>query len=126
MTLGMGNLGCLVDEKGQIAVVDEHGKIVRGVRRIRQEGQGRGGGGKIGNAVKMDGGAVVAVKVDDDARVKTGHVAKPSALVELDWKTLWNEGTDAVMDVPLGGVCEILYGEDRDSEDSDDLDDYYD
>ena len=26
---------------------------------------------------------------------------------------LWNEGTDAVMDVPLGGVCEILYGEGR-------------
>jgi len=31
-----------------------------------------------------------------------------------DWKTLWSEGTDAVMDVPLGGVCEVLYGEGRD------------
>ena len=30
----------------------------------------------------------------------------------LDWKTRWSEGTDAVMDVPLGGVCEILYGSD--------------
>ena len=29
----------------------------------------------------------------------------------LNWKTLWSEGTDAVMDVPVGGVCEILYGE---------------
>ena len=29
---------------------------------------------------------------------------------EVDWGTLWNEGTDAVMDVPVGGVCEILYG----------------
>lgn len=29
---------------------------------------------------------------------------------EVDWSTLWNEGTDAVMDVPVGGVCEILYG----------------
>lgn len=28
----------------------------------------------------------------------------------LDWKTLWSGGTDAVMDVPIGGVCEILYG----------------
>lgn len=28
----------------------------------------------------------------------------------LNWKLLWNEGTDAVMDVPVGGVCEILYG----------------
>ena len=29
---------------------------------------------------------------------------------DLDWRMLWNEGTDAVMDIPLGGVCEILYG----------------
>ncbi|KAL2050285.1 hypothetical protein ABVK25_009393 [Lepraria finkii] len=29
---------------------------------------------------------------------------------DVDWKTLWNEGTDAVIDVPMGGVCEILYG----------------
>lgn len=28
----------------------------------------------------------------------------------IDWRALWNEGTDAVMDVPVGGVCEILYG----------------
>ena len=28
----------------------------------------------------------------------------------IDWKTSWSEGTDAVMDVPVGGVCEILYG----------------
>ncbi|EXJ60672.1 hypothetical protein A1O7_04825 [Cladophialophora yegresii CBS 114405] len=27
-----------------------------------------------------------------------------------DWKLVWNEGTDAVMDVPIGGVCEVLYG----------------
>lgn len=33
---------------------------------------------------------------------------------EIDWRTLWNEGTDAVMDVPVGGVCEILYGAGRD------------
>ena len=30
---------------------------------------------------------------------------------ELEWRSLWSEGTDAVMDVPVGGVCEILYGE---------------
>lgn len=32
---------------------------------------------------------------------------------KLRWRELWNEGTDAVLDVPLGGVCEILYGEGR-------------
>ncbi|OAL50904.1 PIG-P-domain-containing protein [Pyrenochaeta sp. DS3sAY3a] len=30
----------------------------------------------------------------------------------VDWKALWSTGTDAVMDVPMGGVCEILYGDD--------------
>lgn len=28
---------------------------------------------------------------------------------EVEWKALWNTGTDAVMDVPIGAVCEILY-----------------
>jgi hypothetical protein len=27
-----------------------------------------------------------------------------------NWQLVWNEGTDAVMDVPIGGVCEVLYG----------------
>jgi hypothetical protein len=35
----------------------------------------------------------------------------------VDWKSLWSRGTDAVMDVPIGGVCEVLYGEDRLRED---------
>jgi phosphatidylinositol glycan class P protein len=28
----------------------------------------------------------------------------------VDWKGRWSTGTDAVLDVPIGGVCEILYG----------------
>jgi phosphatidylinositol glycan class P protein len=28
----------------------------------------------------------------------------------LDWAALWSIGTDAVMDVPIGGVCQVLYG----------------
>ncbi|KAI5850686.1 PIG-P-domain-containing protein [Tricharina praecox] len=35
---------------------------------------------------------------------------------DLDWRTLWSRGTDAVMDVPIGGVCEVLYGEGRERE----------
>ncbi|MCJ1417044.1 hypothetical protein MMC32_003383, partial [Xylographa parallela] len=30
---------------------------------------------------------------------------------EGKWAARWSEGTDAVMDVPVGGVCEILYGD---------------
>ncbi|EEH17442.1 hypothetical protein PABG_00005 [Paracoccidioides brasiliensis Pb03] len=29
---------------------------------------------------------------------------------KLEWKYIWSEGTDAVMDIPVGGVCEVLYG----------------
>ncbi|GAM86880.1 hypothetical protein ANO11243_049010 [Dothideomycetidae sp. 11243] len=32
----------------------------------------------------------------------------------MDWRGVWDEGTDAVMDIPVGGVCEVLYGEGRD------------
>ncbi|VZH87128.1 unnamed protein product [Fusarium fujikuroi] len=37
----------------------------------------------------------------------------------LRWREIWSEGTDAVMDIPLAGVCEVLYGEGReDGEDA--------
>lgn len=39
-----------------------------------------------------------------------------------DWKSIWSHGTDAVMDVPLGGVCEVLYGDGGDDEDLKDQD----
>lgn len=35
---------------------------------------------------------------------------------KLNWKEIWGEGTDAVLDVPVGGVCEVLYGQERDEE----------
>lgn len=38
----------------------------------------------------------------------------------LRWREIWNEGTDAVMDIPLAGVCEVLYGEGRGEADDDD------
>lgn len=34
-----------------------------------------------------------------------------SQMDQADWLSLWDEGTDAVMDVPLGGVCQILYNQ---------------
>ncbi|KAF3918940.1 hypothetical protein ABW20_dc0106948 [Dactylellina cionopaga] len=43
----------------------------------------------------------------------------------VDWKDYWSTGTDAVMDIPIGGVCEVLYGEGRDDTDPLTLDPYY-
>ena len=62
----------------------------------------------------VDEAAHVAV-LDSHGRIqrkdgRTGAAIGINDAKDIDWRTLWNEGTDAVMDVPLGGVCEILYG----------------
>lgn len=57
----------------------------------------------------------------------TSTAAAASSTIVADWKdSIWNQGTDAVMDIPIGAVCEILYGAaaaggtDDDDETSDD------
>ncbi|GAB7343691.1 hypothetical protein MBLNU457_1676t1 [Dothideomycetes sp. NU457] len=95
LTLGLGRVECLVDETGAIAVVDGEGRIVRRGRDGAEKGTGGVAGGK-----RKGGGSRDEGETDGGQKV-------------LDWKMLWNEGTDAVMDVPIGGVCEVLYGEDR-------------
>lgn len=62
----------------------------------------------------VDEAAHVAV-VDAKGRIRRKGRGGEGKLVEgqsggLEWRGLWSEGTDAVMDVPVGGVCEILYG----------------
>ena len=62
----------------------------------------------------VDEAAQIAV-VDSKGRIrKQGGPSRggddlPDAST-VDWKSLWNEGTDAVMDIPVGGVCQVLYG----------------
>lgn len=56
--------------------------------------------------------------VDEQGKIavipQEGRVGKK----RVDWRdTVWNKGTDAVMDIPIGGVCEILYGGDGDRRD---------
>ncbi|KAF2158217.1 PIG-P-domain-containing protein [Myriangium duriaei CBS 260.36] len=41
---------------------------------------------------------------------------------KVRWTEVWDEGTDAVMDIPVGGVCEVLYGEGREREEDEDED----
>jgi len=97
LTLPMASVENVVDEAANVAVVDAKGRI------LAKRGRGRGGErGKEGAKVVGTGRA---------GQAKAGGVRG-----KLDWRTLWNEGTDAVMDVPVGGVCEILYGEGRESD----------
>jgi len=104
LTLPMNHLECLVDEAANIAVLDSQGKIVRDDRpswqvasdEAAQKGKGKKGRGRHGGHSRQA----------SLTKVQTNH--------DLDWRELWNEGTDAVMDIPIGGVCEILYGGDDD------------
>ena len=64
----------------------------------------------------VDEAADIAV-LDHHGKIKRkgsrdGTAFLPQDAMGIKWETLWNEGTDAVMDVPVGGVCEILYGQD--------------
>ncbi|KAL4864536.1 PIG-P-domain-containing protein [Aspergillus spectabilis] len=75
----------------------------------------------------VDEVANVAV-IDGKGRRRPGGAAKmrPGATYfqimgpqnrRVTWREIWSEGTDAVLDVPVGGVCEVLYGQERDDED---------
>ncbi|KAI1175556.1 PIG-P-domain-containing protein [Nemania sp. FL0916] len=66
----------------------------------------------------VDEAAKIAT-LDSRGRIRSkgaGNGAERKQMTEetarsLDWKSVWNRGTDAVMDVPLAGVCEVLYGD---------------
>jgi phosphatidylinositol glycan class P protein len=94
LTLPMSSVETIVDDAAQIAVVDAMG-------RFRAE------------ARRAEGGR----RRERDAGRGEGLVTPAGG---LNWKQVWNHGTDAVMDIPLAGVCEVLYGEGREvREDSD-------
>ncbi|KAI0966427.1 PIG-P-domain-containing protein [Xylaria arbuscula] len=72
----------------------------------------------------VDEAAKIAT-VDAKGRIRLKATAERKPMTEetarqLDWTNIWNKGTDAVMDVPLAGVCEVLYSglidEDKDND----------
>jgi phosphatidylinositol N-acetylglucosaminyltransferase subunit P len=97
LTLPMRSCENLVDEAGMIAIVDT----------------------KTRKIVKKAGGILDAKSI---ASTPTGKKkSEPTKLSttfevgeDVNWKDLWSISTDGVMDVPIGAVCEILYGEGRD------------
>lgn len=70
----------------------------------------------------VDGAGALAV-IDSKGRLRGSgkREKKRDAAGRLRWREVWNEGTDAVMDIPLAGVCEVLYGEGREDWDSDEF-----
>ncbi|KAI9652406.1 MAG: hypothetical protein M1831_006815 [Alyxoria varia] len=65
--------------------------------------------------VDVDGVEPQSRKLEQQDEPSTRKMPK-----ELDWQSIWSRGTDAVMDVPIGGVCEVLYGR-VDNNDTNDL-----
>ncbi|ORY54817.1 PIG-P-domain-containing protein [Pseudomassariella vexata] len=93
LTLPLSSIETIVDEAANIATIDSKGRI----RPIAGHGSGEGTG-----------------------RVRQQmHFLTEAKGRELRWRDIWNEGTDAVMDIPLAGVNEVLYGLGRDVESED-------
>lgn len=99
LTLPLNSVESLVDEAANVAVVDWTGKVIRNEKSSWEGGRGQGGlGTKAGAKGKLG------------PHSRQSSMTKIQPAPELDWRNLWTEGTDAVMDIPIGGVCEILYG----------------
>ncbi|UNI23511.1 hypothetical protein JDV02_009328 [Purpureocillium takamizusanense] len=93
LTVPMASVETMVDGAGKLAVIDSKGRLRPSVSAIAGASGGTGGGGGGG------GGGRRERKCDGNGRLR--------------WREIWNEGTDAVLDIPLAGVCEVLYGEGR-------------
>ncbi|OJD38931.1 pig-p domain-containing protein [Diplodia corticola] len=107
LTLPMGSTENIVDDAAQIATLDSRGRVVR-----------KGKGGKVEKVPVSKGAAGGRHSRDGsvrDAKGGAGYAVESGTIV--DWKTIWGESTDAVLDVPVGGVCEILYGDGRETDD---------
>ncbi|KAK4128639.1 PIG-P-domain-containing protein [Parathielavia appendiculata] len=109
LTLPLESVETVVDEAAMVAVVDGKGRILRGDKRRRRAGGGKGSGSGSG----LKGGREQGREKQQPAAAgkDEGGLQGGSG---LNWREVWNEGTDAVMDVPLAGVCEVLYSEGRD------------
>ncbi|KAK3987763.1 meiotically up-regulated gene 84 protein [Cladorrhinum sp. PSN332] len=99
LTLPMSSIETVVDQAAQVAVVDSRGRIKAGKRRDRRREQQM-----AGMSMWRDS--------NREREKRERELILPGG--GLNWREVWNEGTDAVMDVPLAGVCEVLYGEWRD------------
>ena len=126
LTLPMNSIECMVDDAANVAVMEERGRVRKGgskklerdwaeERKRRQKGSlGKGKKAKHDkDRQRFDGDSYGhnthygSSKFDGEAYIA------PSLPPGLTWRQVWSEGTDGVMDIPIGGVCEVLYAEQR-------------
>lgn len=100
LTLPMSSIETIIDQAANVATLDGKGSLKRSL---------------------PEGKHAAALEKGKEGRKKEKLEKKrmKSLRQEKDWKSVWSVGTDACLDVPLGGVCEVLYGEDRDMDPED-------
>ncbi|EEA20074.1 hypothetical protein TMatcc_000047 [Talaromyces marneffei ATCC 18224] len=103
LTLPMTSIENIVDEAANIAVID---------------GKGRR---RLGGSEKLKPGSATSQTMSTAQNRRVPGLASSNSASGsgyLLWKDVWAESTDAVMDIPVGGVCEVLYGRDREEDPS--------
>lgn len=58
----------------------------------------------------VDSKGRMRITKEDDGSRSVGAKVSESRALEVEWRAVWNRGTDGVLDVPLAGVNEVLYG----------------
>jgi phosphatidylinositol glycan class P protein len=98
LTLPVDSIENLVDRASQVAVIDREGKIIPPRTYSRYQITRTGPSGR-------------------HSRQHSGKTLNPGLPrgANVNWQAVWDESTDAVLDIPIGGVCEILYGEGRET-----------
>ena len=91
LTLPLRSCENLVDDCAQIAVVDRRTRVIAKSPVFAVAG--------AAGETRTEG--------EDSVQFEKYYFDADEA---LDWAVLWSIGTDAVMDVPIGGVCQVLYG----------------
>jgi phosphatidylinositol N-acetylglucosaminyltransferase subunit P len=104
LTLPMGSVECVVDEAANVALVDGKGRLRKGGSKMDLTGSNVNGGGGGGGSWARSSHVMGSLMNGNHGQRRE----------KIQWRNLWSQGTDAVMDIPIGGVCEVLYGEERD------------
>ena len=112
LTLAMDRLETMVDEAGSVAILDEGGRIRKGGSKKFVEELERRRDVERRQGIKKKS---KKKKKEEEWFGYVGEVTEFGIESGLSWRQIWSHGTDAVLDVPLGGVCEVLYGEGRNS-----------
>jgi len=97
LTLPLSSCENLVDETAQIAVIDRRSRTIMRSHAVKSDSQD----------TKEKTEKASGTRGPKDSLPP--HCFSPSE--ETDWKSWWSISTDAVLDVPIGGVCEILYAD---------------